>query len=231
LTFDYSPMPRILAHRGASAAAPENTLEAFRTAVQMGADGVELDVHATADQVILIHHDPILPGVGPIAEHTAAECRAAPGPGGAPVPTLGGALEVWVEVKALPDSADAALLAALDCGPAPRRYAVHSFDHRIVARLGRLRPTLRRGCLLVARLLAPVAAVQAAGATALWQEASAVDASLVRQAHDAGIEVIVWTVNDAAAAVALAALGVDALCGDAPDLLRSALAAALPHRH
>src|SRR4051794_21996467 len=54
--------PRILAHRGASGHATENSLAAFRLAAELGADGVELDVHATRDGAILVHHDPDLPG-------------------------------------------------------------------------------------------------------------------------------------------------------------------------
>jgi glycerophosphoryl diester phosphodiesterase len=62
--------------------------------------------------------------------------------------------------------------------------------------------------------------MRAAGASVLWQEWSMIDADLVDAVHDAGGEVIAWTVNAQAAAEQLAALGVDALCGNYPDRLR-----------
>ena len=69
--------PLVLGHRGAPRAARENTVEAFRRAVELGADGVELDVRRTADDVLVVHHDPAVEGVGPIVGATAAELAAA----------------------------------------------------------------------------------------------------------------------------------------------------------
>lgn len=221
-----APTPRVLAHRGASGHALENSLAAFREAIRLGADGVELDIHTTADGCLLIHHDPVIPGLGPIASHSLEAIRATPLPNGEPIPTLEealaalGGLEVWIEVKALPASADRLLLAAIDRAPTPSRCAVHSFDHRIVARLGALRPALRRGVLSSAYPADPVGLLSAAGATALWQACDSVDAELVAAVHSHGGEVIAWTVNDAALARRLAALGVDALCGNYPERLR-----------
>ena len=57
----------VIAHRGASGYEYENSRAAFRRAVMLDADGVELDIHATKDGAIVVHHDPDLPGVGPIA--------------------------------------------------------------------------------------------------------------------------------------------------------------------
>ena len=111
---------------------------------------------------------------------------------GEPLPLLTEVLElvgdrdVYVEVKTLPEAHDEELLAVLDQGPAPARYAVHSFDHRIVRRLGSCRAELRRGILLSAYLDDPVAAMRGVGATTLWQEWQQVDQELVNRVHDAG---------------------------------------------
>src|SRR5438552_4074289 len=196
------PTPRVLAHRGASGHALENSLAAFREAIRLGADGVELDIHTTADGSLLIHHDPVIPGLGPIASQPLEAIRATPLPNGEPIPTLEealaalGGLEVWIEVKALPASADRPLLAAIDRAPTPSRCAVHSFDHRIVARLGVLRPALRRGVLSASYPLDPVGPMVAAGASALWQAAELIDGELVDAVHRHGGEVIAWTVQD-----------------------------------
>lgn len=215
----------MIAHRGASGYAFENSPAAFREAVDRGADGVELDVHATADGGIVVHHDPVLTGGGPLDSLTLAEATAALLPNGEPLPSLATALDligdrdVWVEVKALPPEHDAALLAVLDAGPFPARYAIHSFDHRITARLAVRRPDLRLGALLVARVGDPVEVLQLAGATTLWQEWSMIDSELVETVHAAGARLIAWTVNDRVAAVRLARMGVDGLCGNFPDRL------------
>lgn len=223
--------PSVIAHRGASGYEYENSRAAFRRAIMLDANGVELDVHATRDGAFVVHHDPELPGAGPIALLTCAEARQVRIRNGELLPLLQEVLElvgdhdVWVEVKGLPPAHDCALLAVLDTGPAPERYAVHSFDHRIVRRLGEHRPALRRGILLSAYLDDPVGALQAVGATTLWQEWQQVDQELVRRVHEAGSQLVAWTVNDSGDIERLARLGVDGLCGNYPDRIRVALAA------
>lgn len=219
--------PLIVAHRGASARAQENSLEAFRLAVDLGADGVELDVHATRDHRLLVHHDPELPGRGAIGELDAAAARSARLPNGEAPPFLEEALaalaglEVFVEVKAMPPAAEAALLAAISAAPA--RCAVHSFDHALVARLaGR---GVRLGLLVEAAPPEPAALLARAGAGDLWPRRDVVTASLVRATHAAGGRVIAWTVNRPDDVRRLAALGVDGICTDAPDVARAALEA------
>jgi glycerophosphoryl diester phosphodiesterase len=213
----------VIAHRGASGYEFENSPAAFREAAARGVDGVELDVHATADGGLVVHHDPVFTGGRPLETFTLAEATTTLLPNGEPMPTLAGALdligdrEVWIEVKALPQASDAALLAVLDAGPFPARYAVHGFDHRIIARLGRLRPRLALGALLVARVADPVAVLRAAGATTLWQDWTMIDQELVDVVHGADARLIAWTVNDHAVATRLARMGVDGLCGNYPD--------------
>ena len=225
------PRPRIIAHRGASGYEYENSRAAFRRAVTLDADGVELDVHATQDGAIVVHHDADVPGYGPIALLTRDELRKVRIGNGETLPLLQEVLElvgdcdVWVEVKGLLPAQHGALLAALDGGPSPDRYAVHSFDHRIVRRLGEDRPGLRRGILLSAYLEDPVAALQAVGATTLWQEWQLVDRDLVERVHTAGARIIAWTVNEIGDLERLVRLGVDGLCGNYPDRIRVALAA------
>jgi glycerophosphoryl diester phosphodiesterase len=204
-------------------------LEAFRLAVSLGADGVELDVHSTRDGALVVHHDPDLPGLGLIRDLSASQARRHQLPNGEPLPLLEQALEVlrglevWVEVKGLAPEHDRRLLETLDAGPEPARYGVHSFDHRIVARLGLLRPGLRRGALLSSYPIDIVETVKRSGAEALWQEWHLIDRDLVAAAHAAGLAVVAWTVDDPAACRQLAAAGVDALCGNWPERIRAAL--------
>jgi glycerophosphoryl diester phosphodiesterase len=225
------PRPRIIAHRGASGYEYENSRAAFRRALMLDADGVELDIHATSDGAIIVHHDADIPGVGPIAGLTLEQARQLRLRNGELLPLLSeildlvGNKDVWVEVKGLPEQHDGQLLAALGAGPAPEHYAVHSFDHRIIRRLGQRCPTLRRGILLTARLEDPLSAMEAVGATALWQEWGQVDHDLVARVHAAGGAVIAWTVNEIGDLERMARLGVDGLCGNYPDRIRVAIAA------
>lgn len=218
----------VIAHRGASGTCVENSLDAFRVAAELGADGIELDVHATADGAIVVHHDPALPGLGPISRLTLPKALKYRLPNGEPLPTLEEALAVaphlewWIEVKALAPEADLALLEVIRRSSDPSRCRVHSFDHRIVARLRNLEPSLSVGILSVARLLDPARVLAETGADVLWQERSLVDGSLVEEVHRAGGRIIAWTVNDPAEAATLAGLGVDGLCGNWPDRLRPA---------
>lgn len=177
----------------------------------------------------MVHHDPVVPGVGPIPLHSTAEISAAHLPNGDPIPPLEEALrllagmDVWIEVKTLPPGCDAKLLATIDAGPTPGRYAVHGFDHRIIARLGRARPALKRGALLSSYLLNPVTALSGTGASMLWMEAALIDRELVRAMHADDRGVIAWTVNTDGEVERLAALGVDGLCGNYPDRIRAVL--------
>ena len=223
--------PTVIAHRGASGYEYENSRAAFRRAVMLDADGIELDVHATLDGAIVVHHDPELPGFGPIAMLTAAEARQLRIRNGETLPLLSeildlvGERDVYVEVKSLPAHHDAELLRVLEAGPAPDRYAIHSFDHRIVRRLGAASAELRRGILLSSYLDDPLAAMRAVGATTLWQEWQLVDRELVDRVHEAGCAIIAWTVNEIGDLERLARLGVDGLCGNYPDRTRVAIAA------
>jgi glycerophosphoryl diester phosphodiesterase len=222
--------PSVIAHRGASGYEYENSRAAFRRAVMLDADGIELDIHATRDGGIVVHHDPEMPGAGPIAELSLAQARQLRIRNGESLPVLAeildlvGDRDVWVEVKGLPPAYDHVLLAILDQGPAPQRYAIHSFDHRIVYRLGEARPGLRRGILLSAYLRDAVAVMRSVGATTLWQEWQQVDQDLVTQIHEAGCTLIAWTVNEIGDLDRMVRLGVDGLCGNYPDRIRVAIA-------
>ncbi|HVH68913.1 MAG TPA: glycerophosphodiester phosphodiesterase [Gemmatimonadales bacterium] len=221
--------PLVIAHRGASAREVENSLAAFRAAGPLGADGVELDVHATSDGGLIVHHDEAIAG-RPIPSLTTAQVASQRLPNGEPVPTLGAALaalgprlSVFVEVKSLPPQFDDRLLEALDGGPNPRGYAVHGFDHRIVARLGRERPALVRGVLSSSYPINPLTPLRDAGATILWQERSLVDRPLAAALHSGGMRLFVWTVDDPGEMRRLLELGADGICTNHPELGRQAV--------
>lgn len=223
-------MTLVIAHRGASALEVENSLAAFRRATLLAADAVELDIHATRDGVLVVHHDAMIDGHSiPDAPFDAlAQLRL---PNGEPIPTLTDALEAigkdmitFIEVKTLPPEHDDELFRAIDGAPHPSRCHVHGFDHRIVHRLLQERPRLVGGVLSSSYPVHPLIQLSDVGATELWQERSLVDPELVAAMHEAGCRVYAWTVEDPDLACRLAAWGVDGICTNQPDVLRRALA-------
>ena len=94
--------PLVIAHRGASAQRPENTLPAYEKAIEMRADMIEIDLHLTRDREIVITHDEELAGLGgqgEIADASAGEIRALDVGGGDRVPTLDEVLDGWSSGK------------------------------------------------------------------------------------------------------------------------------------
>ena len=213
----------VIAHRGASGTEVENSLAAFRAAGPQGADAVELDVHATADGELMVHHDGTVGGLH-IPQARAREIATLRLSNGEPIPTLAQALDaigpllrVFVEVKTLDPRWDDRLLETFDAGPNPSGYAVHSFASHIIRRLGDKRPALPRGILSEAYPRHPRTALRSVGASMLWQERSVVDEVLVRAVHSAGAGVIIWTVDDPAEMARLLAWGVDGICTNFPE--------------
>jgi glycerophosphoryl diester phosphodiesterase len=215
-------MPAIIAHRGASREYPENSIPAFERALALGADGIELDVHATRDGVVVVHHDAdvaVSGGDDPrraIAAMTVAELRRSMDASALPtlaevLALVGERATVYVELKGA--DIEAAVVEVIRGAPNVR-VAVHSFDHRAVRRVGEIAPQLPLGILEVSRLVDPVRAMRDAGARDRWQQWQLIDADLVRTVHAAGGRVVAWTVNERQVAERLRAWGVDALCTD-----------------
>jgi glycerophosphoryl diester phosphodiesterase len=224
-------MVRVIAHRGASAAAPENTIEAFHLARELGADWVELDARRTRDGRVIVHHDAELPDGRVIVETDRADLPAS-------VPDLADALDacegmsVNIEIKNWPADPDfdetealahhvAALVAERGLHD---RVLVSCFHYPTIQRLHELDPTIPTAFLhlLIDRDWSALAAdVAAAGHTALHPWDVVVDAALVDAAKAAGLEVNVWTVDDPERMAQLIALGVDGICTNVPDVARA----------
>lgn len=222
--------PEIIAHRGASAAYPENTVEAFRAAGALGATWVELDVRRTVDGRLAVHHDARLPDGRAIVEVRAADLPAS-------VPSLADALEacaplgVNVEIKNSPTDVDFDPAAALvdvvvaDIAACTQSILVSSFHPGTLDRVRAIDPSIATA-LLTFELRDPqgtVDAVVSAGHAALHPFDATVNADVVELAHGAGLKVNVWTVDDPARIVALDDMGVDGIVTNVPDIAAAAL--------
>jgi glycerophosphoryl diester phosphodiesterase len=225
------PPIEVIAHRGASRERPENTAAAFTRAADLGADGIELDVHLTADGVLVVHHDavphhpPIAAlahrGIGSLTFEELSAFRV----GGERIPTLAqviaavsGRLSIYCELKG-PGTAPAAVKLLAN----HERAAVHAFDHRQIAEARRLAPSLVRGVLEASYHIVPTDSMTSVGARDLWQFAELIDRDMVDAVHSLGGRIIAWTVDAADEMARLASLGVDGVCTNDVALCRSAL--------
>ena len=222
----------IIAHRGASADHPENTVAAFRAAGPLGANWVELDVRRTVDGALAVHHDARLPDGRAIVELAEAELPLS-------VPSLAEALEacrplgVNVEIKNLPQDVDfdatAALVepvvAAINACSQP--IIVSSFHGPTLDRVRAVDASVATG-LLTFDLRDPARTVNdavVAGHVALHPFDRTVTHELVDLVHDAGLTINVWTVDDPARIEELAEMGVDGIVTNVPDVAAAVLRA------
>ena len=216
--------PLVLAHRGASRAATENTPEAFRLALTLGADGVELDTRRAARGDLVVHHDPDLAG-------TPVRRLAEP-----PLPRLAAALDastggiVNVELKTdgdVPGGVASAFCGLLRRRPGRDRVLALSFDPVALRVVRALRPDVPTALVVGpdGDLGAALREAERARHRALHPKSELVDRSLVERARALGLALHAWTVNDADELQRLAALGVDGLITDVPDVALAVLGA------
>ena len=217
-------MVSILGHRGAADDATENTLAAFAAARRLGADGVELDVRRTADGALAVHHDSEIPGLGPVGELTVAQLPAF-------VPLLDAALEacdgmvVNVEIKNLPVEpgfdADGIVATSVANLVMEQRFAtkvvISCFHLGTIDAVKAAEPSISTGWLTVARYdqYAALATAVEHGHDALHPQHEGLSTALVTEAHDAGLEVATWTVDEPDRLLEVAAMGVDTVITNA----------------
>lgn len=226
--------PKIFGHRGAcdaTAGVTENTVAAYRLARELGADGVELDVRLVADDSLLLHHDPSLSDGRSVADLTMADRPDS-------MPTLTEALDalegltVNIEIKNIPteDAFDPTcrvadlMVAELAKRNWRDRVLVSSFHPPTVDRVRALDPDVPTAVLSGLQLTAAdsIELAVAGGHDAIHPHVAFVTPELVAAAHDVGLAVNVWTVNDPDVIAELAGIGVDGIVTD--DVL-TALAA------
>ncbi len=218
----------VIGHRGASAAAEENTPEAFELADRMGADGVELDVRIAADErgrlELVVHHDPLPADRGALGALPRLDTV---------LDACGDRMLVNVEIKNSDDDGGhdptmavvAPTLAALRArGPSWRdRLLISSFSMATIDHCRRVAPELATAFLTMLADDDAIERSRVSGHQAIHPHHLGVDAALVERCHRAGLAVNIWTANDVDRIRELADMGVDGACTDVPDLALDAL--------
>ncbi|CAJ1922817.1 Glycerophosphodiester phosphodiesterase [Aeromonas hydrophila] len=221
---------QIIAHRGASGLAPENTLKAIRLALALGAGAIEIDVQL-ADGELWVFHDRRLErctdGSGVLTAQSRAYLASLDAGEGEGIPTLwqvmqaiAGQAELHIELKGSQTADEVARLtrrAEAELGFAPTQWVVSSFHHPELARFAALRPDIRLGALTSTIPLTLAKFAAELGAWSLNCDVDFVDQSLVQDAHDRGLKVLVYTVDEPADQAMLAAIGVDGIFTNRPD--------------
>jgi glycerophosphoryl diester phosphodiesterase len=207
---------QFIAHRGAHDVYPENTMAAFQRAIDLGFDAVELDVHATADGVCVVHHDEmaVSPTMACSIRGTFYNTLRSAVPD---IPRLDDVLSlladrahVYVEIKG--HNIEEAVAKTISASRA--ECSVHAFDHHVVLRMKQLLPKLRYGILQSSRLIDSAYALKTAGATDLWQWHEFVDQQLVDEVTQVGGRVICWTANAPSEWNLFKGMGVAGICTD-----------------
>lgn len=241
--------PLNFAHRGAEHEAPENTLAAFERAAELGADGIEFDVHLSKDgEVVVIHGfsvESTTDGSGLVKQMTLAELKELDAGGwfgpalvGQRIPTLqevldavGDCLLLNIELKTKSlrdDGLPAAVVRRIETSEMCKRVTVSSFNPLAVRRVKQLNSLVQTGFLYASH--APLFPRRRwlrswVRPDAVHPHHTMVDAEYMKWARGQGYRVNVWTVNDANEMRRLMRLGVDMIITGRPELLRQVLEA------
>ncbi len=217
-------------HRGARGHEPENTLRSIRKALELGADGVEVDVYQVDGELVVIHDRTLgrtTNGTGFVQRQSFARLRSLDAGQGEKIPTLAEVFEtvrqravINVELKG-PRTA-APVVGLIDQYVRQRgwryeEFLVSSFTHAQLRAVKRLRPEIRLG-VLVDKI--PRGLIALAGRLGAWSvnlPGQRVTSGLVTEAHRCGLKVLAFTVNDPKEILRLEQLGVDGVFSDYPE--------------
>lgn len=236
----------IFGHRGASGYAPENTLEAFSLALEQGVDGVELDVHFTRDNEIVVTHDEridrVASDVGRVKDFTLKELKAMsfnkthPEWENAKIPTLSEVFELFkptdkiinIELKNSYIAYEGLEKACLELAKAfdmEDRIIYSSFNHYSMIRLKKLKPDAVCGLLYDCTLINPWTYCRNLGMNALHPHHSElrIAPDECRLAHELGLKINTWTVNDEVSMRYCFEQGADTIITNYPDRARRLL--------
>ena len=231
--FFTSARPLVFAHRGGAALAPENTLAAFEHGVALGADGIELDVRASRDGRIVVHHDQTLDRTtalrGPVAARTVDELARAGVPELSQVLHACSDVRVIIEIKLNEPEFGRRVVAALRQAGAVDRACVGGFGRTVLHAVRSEEPALATSAAKEEVRLAlyrswirwPVKRAAYSGYQIPERRGATriVTPRFIDDAHSAGLGVQVWTINDEHDARRLLGWGVDALITDRPDVM------------
>ncbi len=219
----------IIAHRGASALEPENTIAAFRKAVDLGADAFELDVRKTSDGKLIVLHDDNLKRVANIdkkvSELTYNDIRSIKVFGKEPIPTLEEVLEIFANripifIELKDEGIEEEVVRLIQAYKAIDNVLIISFNYESLKRVKQINNSIDIG-LLTYRYPIPIDEAIRMKAYAILPRYNIITPNIVREIHAKKLKVFTWTVNDVALALKMISYGVDGIATDNPGIRSS----------
>jgi glycerophosphoryl diester phosphodiesterase len=219
----------IIAHRGASGHATENTLTAMDKALELDCDAIEIDVWQVEGQLIVFHDlrlERLTNGHGRITDISLSELRALRMGDSEKIPLIdevldliAGRVALNIEIKGAgcTELVIKAIRQRLSNGWKLEQFLVSSFNHQALYELHQQAPEIQTGLLLEEVVLDPFVTATLIGATSLNISYDCLDAELIESAHDRGLKVYVYTVNEKEYIANAIALGADGIFTNYPD--------------
>lgn len=210
--------------RGFAKNFPDNTLEAFQAAIELGADGIEFDVHETADNHFIILHDAKVEGQE-IAKMTLAQIQSVRLAGKYRIPTLEETLELCRDrLKMLVEIKQARslerLISILRTRADLKDVIIISFNRDLILELATLAPEFRRGILTYRPVTDPAGITAGAKTNLLLMRLPLATPELVARVRALSLSVFLWDCAGLTAVREALKLGVDGIISDSPDLVR-----------
>jgi len=217
----------IMGHRGAKALEPENTLLSIRRAMEIGVDAVEIDVHLTKDKEVVVIHDSTVDrttnGKGPVGSYTLEEIKKLDAGKGEKIPTLKEVIEfvkdkVRLIIELKEEGTEDKVVGLIKGYNMFDSAYIISFWHMLVKKIKEMDSRIKTGVLLVG---CPVDAciARSASADALVMNYAFVSKGLVDKAHQEGLKVFIWNIDDRDMLKPYLDMGVDGIGSNDPRIL------------
>lgn len=223
-----------IGHRGAMGYAPENTLASFAKALELGVDGIELDVHLCKSGELVVFHDGRVGrttnGKGAIIDMTLEELKRLDAGKGQRIPTLQEVVDfvdrraiIDIELKAEGTGKPVAEIVnryVQKQGWEKERFIISSFDHHELKRCHDIIPEVPFGPLIAAKPLDYAFFAQAMNADLILPSFEFLDLKFVQDAHQRGLKIFTWTVNRPKDIKEMMSIGVDGIISNYPDRIQ-----------
>ena len=221
-------LPMIFGHRGASALEPENTMKAFDQAFQDGADGIEFDVRLSADNQIVIIHDPLINrtsnGFGFVKKKTYQELLEFDFGKGEKIPLLKDILkkygnEKWLNIEIKEQGFEEQLLEILDTLDIRQKYVISSFKIPVLRKIKELNPQIPTAYLYQYGPINLQGLIAKIGCEGIHPKYTIVNKRLISEALYYRLAVRAWTVDNMRKAWKLTKMRIDGLITNNPKKL------------
>jgi len=217
----------IIGHRGAAALEPENTLLSIKRAIDIGVDAIEIDVHLSKDKELVVIHDATVDrttnGTGPVSGYSVQEIKRLDAGKGEAIPTLQEVIDlidkrVMLIIELKEEGTEGSVVDLLGRNNLFDKSCVISFWHRLVKTVKAMDSRIKTGVLLVGSPVDACVATQASADT-LVMKYTFVDRELVEMAHEKGLKVFIWNIDDRELLRPYVDMGVDAIGTNDPRVL------------